>query len=441
MADRETPRARRIAALRAPLRELMRESCARMSQGTVPQREWQRIVRADESHTGLQNETRPDFQRLVSYEITSLMGSPALPRVTAAIATDPEWAAGVFVDPGAGMVWDPIRDQFVLMFIVTPFLNAYVAHGCVRFDDAVFEAIFQRLSAELADPTVVHIVWRTPLFDVRLESDTLDLEPAVRLRRLTDGMIEEWINGFLGPSLSGMFSLFSIQSNVEVTYSTPRIDLKRAEQTQRRATQDTEHTIGLLRLLGDRSVTAAFSERVTDGIAFNIGRQLTFPTLNLPSGPPFVIDGGAGERLRRLWHQLHAGPNAKRASLAFRRFASAADRATEEDRLIDYWVGLESLFTFETRQEVILRASLRIGAMLGATPDARVQRRKEMRDSYDVRSRVVHGGDVKKDELTTASQHARSALREALLRVLESDCLFSPDKIDEAMLRGAAVPF
>ena len=64
-----------------------------------------------------------------------------------------------------------------------------------------------------------------------------------------------------------------------------------------------------------------------------------------------------------------------------------------------------------------------------------------MRDSYAIRSKVVHGADVRRDELTTASQHARSALRDALLRVLESDCLFSPAKIDEAMLRGVAVPF
>jgi hypothetical protein len=103
---------------------------------------------------------------------------------------------------------------------------------------------------------------------------------------------------------------------------------------------------------------------------------------------------------------------------ALDRFNLAYDRARPEDRIIDYWVALEALFLPGIdRGELSYRASLRAAYYVGSSRD-RQRIFWDMRQSYDVRSHVVHGEKPDADVRVTAERTEevlRGALRNAIL--------------------------
>ena len=108
----------------------------------------------------------------------------------------------------------------------------------------------------------------------------------------------------------------------------------------------------------------------------------------------------------------------RRFSLALRRLNASAERISSEDKLIDYWVALETLFVSDARGEIKYRARTRIARYL---EDGLVPRRelaKTLGDSYNRRSEVVHG-DRPKPDLSDLTDRTGEILRRALRRMLE----------------------
>jgi len=158
---------------------------------------------------------------------------------------------------------------------------------------------------------------------------------------------------------------------------------------------------------------------------------------------PVVLREADGERLIRLWNRLNRGPNAEQVQLTFSRLSMMAEHLNNEDKLIYYWIGLESLFTPDSRQELALRASLRIAAFLGQTPDERREIYGHMRHSYNWRSAIMHGDNrrkaqiarlEKKGTLSEITTKTRTYLIKAVLQIIESDRLFRPDRLELDLL-------
>jgi hypothetical protein len=166
------------------------------------------------------------------------------------------------------------------------------------------------------------------------------------------------------------------------------------------------------------------------------------PSLRL-QGLTATIDDSRGTRLINLWQHLQGCPNVEKVALAFKRWSETAERLVNEDKLIDYWVALESLFASDSNQEVKFRASLRIAAFLGKTPDKRKEIYTDMRNSYDWRSAIVHGDFRKPNKikelnkkcpLHQITEKTRSYLRESILRFLESNEVLDPTGIELQLL-------
>jgi len=77
--------------------------------------------------------------------------------------------------------------------------------------------------------------------------------------------------------------------------------------------------------------------------------------------------------------------NLNKIGLAVTRWNIAADRFTEEDELIDYWIALESLFVPDTVQELSYRTALRVAAFLGSNG----AERKKIRNVIDYGSVAI----------------------------------------------------
>jgi len=95
-----------------------------------------------------------------------------------------------------------------------------------------------------------------------------------------------------------------------------------------------------------------------------------------------------------------------------RRLRMAGTRAEKEDALVDYVVGLEALLgTDDEKTEIGYRFRIRGSVLLAKRRKDRQVHIRRLRELYDLRSRIVHGRTVSKDQLDLALPAAESALR------------------------------
>lgn len=125
---------------------------------------------------------------------------------------------------------------------------------------------------------------------------------------------------------------------------------------------------------------------------------------------------------------------ARRIKIALRRFMLSTTRDEEHDSLIDRWVGLEALFS-ESPGDLAYKIPLRIAAFVGEDGGERLGMFRSLRDSYRMRSRLVHG-DSNPTDLKEANRWARSALRRALRQLLLASAAPSVDAIDQVVAFG-----
>ena len=124
----------------------------------------------------------------------------------------------------------------------------------------------------------------------------------------------------------------------------------------------------------------------------------------------------------------------KRTRLALDRFSMLYDERRPEDRVIDCWIALESLFLpDDPPQELSYRASLRIAYLLGKTPTTRERFFRAARQSYKTRSDIVHGRESADPHRIAADTEdiVRRALR---LRLADAKAL-DVRQLDSRILR------
>ena len=77
---------------------------------------------------------------------------------------------------------------------------------------------------------------------------------------------------------------------------------------------------------------------------------------------------------------------------SIRRFSNAI-KDSPEDRIVDFVISLESLYT-SNEYELSYKFSLRIAALLGSSPREMVGLQRMMHDIYHMRSKIVHGDEI-----------------------------------------------
>jgi len=141
------------------------------------------------------------------------------------------------------------------------------------------------------------------------------------------------------------------------------------------------------------------------------------------------------EPLSDLVASLVNGAQHERLPVALDRFKLAYERRRPEDKLIDYWVGLEALFSPSDRAELSYRIPLRAAYFIGSSPEEREQVFTALRDHYGTRSDVVHGRKPKRD-VKVAAEAVEDYLRQALRKIVSDPAGFRPDQLDLVAARG-----
>lgn len=144
-------------------------------------------------------------------------------------------------------------------------------------------------------------------------------------------------------------------------------------------------------------------------------REIWDETLDVERPPRTRIEAGDEKQISELLRRMRASRIDRSLALALRRFSSAYSRYEDEDSLIDLWIAFEALLLSDDNSELKYRVSLRIAALAGTGPDDREAVFKQAKDSYNDRSRVVHGGTIKRS-LTAVVEETRELARRVLRR-------------------------
>ncbi len=132
--------------------------------------------------------------------------------------------------------------------------------------------------------------------------------------------------------------------------------------------------------------------------------------------------------------QVQTESSYRHLRLAYRRLRTAASRGQQEDVLIDYVIGLESLLARDTPQlETTFRFRLRGAALLSESFGKPRRRIKRMGDLYSLRSAIVHGSADEADVSATLP-FAENAFREIFLWYLDhAESLGATERILQAL--------
>lgn len=416
--------------------------CCRQLAGEPPQfRLWTRVVREKAGQTSFPTEIRPDFsaslRRLQIQQLTTAI--PLFNPVVESVREHPRLREVLLTDAGGNPITGGDSQAGWLGNILGgSLLNSYVIKaGGFRFDEGIFSELFEGLQREIESPDIT-VTELSPLMRVEIESRQIDVDNNLQLRQLSTDEIEGWLN----PPIPGVqFSLqpltfhelIDLQSAIEVCYQQKRFAPFGSSAD---AHDKVSRLLTAMRLLTDASPSVAFTEMQTSGF-FNqgFGSYSVFRVLRL--GGSAKIKKSEESGLVELYGRLKSSPCLTKMGLSLARWNSAGDRLTEDDRLIDYWIAFESLFVPDSTQELSYRTALRIAAFLGPTGSERGQIYKHMKQSYDLRSRIVHGSvrkrkkDLPSGELVNVT---RSYLRQTLLKMLKSSVRFNPSELEVQLL-------
>lgn len=305
------------------------------------------------------------------------------------------------------------------------FLYAYLESARdLAMDDVCFESIWSRLERELSTPE-----WRyvgvTILQNFVSEVPRIELEDDVSicLRTLKDtqGAIaerelqwleEDWLRGAVGshclvaqdrqlkePRNIITGSQFGVYTKLQRALSALRVLKCGHPQT------------GAIYYIRPAELPHCLPGQSSSGYArrqFGETYQLDEPDIG-PLRACYALLREFDERAPKEWVHIK--------TVALRRFNAVYenDYGQAEDRIVDAMIAFEALLGAD--QEITYRLSSRVAGLLGWTDDERAELFKEMKLYYETRSKIVHGGILKKKHHAALNNLGplMSALRHLLL--------------------------
>ncbi len=151
-------------------------------------------------------------------------------------------------------------------------------------------------------------------------------------------------------------------------------------------------------------------------------------------GEQLVFAGQTEETFRQLITAQGEFP-----ALAYSRYLSSLEKDSYEDRLLDLWIALESLFVPDGKKgEITYKLRLRMAFYFGGTLQERQRLADFIKTSYNHRSEIVHSGkqlgNRLKGEVLLLSRIARAALLNMYAEGIGVKQLQA--RLDESVLAG-----
>lgn len=324
--------------------------------------------------------------------------------------------------------------------------------------DTRYQRMLEQAIAQEAEYEVLYL-----LQGVSLGDDSLELEPDLKLQRLTPEEVSLALRSGLLTHPFASLGVYQLQDGaafaLKRTWRLPRIIGGGLTQAQRDEVRELSDPRGLgaqltqcLSLLSSDSifVTGTMTRRIdTDFTTF--AGATSFRALPVPmlGGAWLRLDSAQSADLQELWKRLRDEyfSRNKALALAVRRLGFATQRDRPEDRLIDVLIAAEAFYLTDAagdtkdRGELKYRLALRAAVWSDGTIDNWSRREvfAQVKCGYDLRSIAVHGGEPKPRDVKVRGERAtlveavhatedivRGALRKAIMQTTAGNRLIIP---------------
>jgi hypothetical protein len=84
-----------------------------------------------------------------------------------------------------------------------------------------------------------------------------------------------------------------------------------------------------------------------------------------------------------------------KSKLLINRYFQIFDRKSTQDKILDEFIILESIFTGSNKSEITFRLSLNMASFLGTNKEEFEEINQFIKDIYSIRSAIVHGSEWK----------------------------------------------
>jgi hypothetical protein len=322
----------------------------------------------------------------------------------------------------------------------------------LEFDDDAFDATFEAFISELDDPTLVNVAFAN-LRNFHSDDALIDFGDGISIRHRSFREIEQRL-GWTDWQLE--YLTRDWEEGQPASEHVLWIESSREKSPDTAMTNDsatgTGRALDLLLALwlfapGDVSIGDIFTDRAT---WFDLTpRGLARSKPGMPGdawGRKYELAANDAADVRAIYDDVVAFRQAtdvpNNVRLAVRRFESVYTRGLRqrEDRIIDQLIALEALAGSGT--ELRFRLAFRISALLASDDDERLALFEAMKRYYDVRSKIVHGGDLRAAELSLVQDDgelrtvARRLVRAVIFATVHSDLRLTGKYIDGQLDRA-----
>lgn len=272
-------------------------------------------------------------------------------------------------------------------FLISYFNNA----GFRKFNNKKFLHNFQIFSNHLSTELDVRYCFSTLLnFNGNFKEQKLDNK--LHIRRITPDEFAT-ISGIEGRGEKTYIdpSLFKIKYVIGKT-------LDRTNVRERDVLKQFEKTLDALRMFRNGNVQLG-------GLYFRDSQVWQVkPTFELRREPrtlptdEYALDSRKLLTDFKLFHSKLYGVNLTKGKYTFlgrsiRRFSNAIENRSTEERIVDFVISLESLYS-SNEQELAYKFSLRVAAILGSNSREKIKLQQMMHKIYNMRSKIVHGDKI-----------------------------------------------
>ena len=370
---------------------------------------------------------RPDYMLFIGNHSKDIEQIAPFPQLKEAVQSDPRLARAFLGTEGRGDVgW------FLLFSYSLPIIS-----GLLRALDEGKQLeveIGARISVldDFLKKDTLRVRLYAPLLNLTSSSENVELADGVSVCALPDGKLEEYINTIAffsgGPNPHDLRNLnFQLEGAAEVPRLNPYLPVNESDFFPK-----CQSLLRAFRLYRPGAVRFAFFGGSSKGLLGLGSTWMNLPRFERAFGEEYQIAAADGPAIADLYSRLKQLEKDRRFQLAMGRFMGAYEKPFGGDRLIDYWIALESLLMpEESASELSYRASLR-GACFASEGHDRVAVFAHLRDSYRVRSMFVHGipGEVDGEIVVRTEGY----LRKILLRCLHLGMTRKKEMLDSLVL-------
>lgn len=295
-----------------------------------------------------------------------------------------------------------------------------------EFDDEAFDSMYCDLEKFFYSDSI-ELKAFSPLHNFISEIDNIDLGNGLRIRKINISELDQLLNeNEMSQNRRSLNYFHPLEYAMELTFQSEKLleALSIGSQPPSSYIDVIERfnkLVTALRLFKEGTVLfsrfkiiPALDVHIIESVSSNFlasGNLLYRKSF----GQTYILGATEINEFQRFWNKFDYLIQSTKLSMAIRRFNYGYERDRPEDKLLDYMIAFEALFskTNENTGELSHKLSVRVARLLKSDYIDRKTIAKNMKIFYGKRSKVVHGDELELD--SEVVNNVEKYLRESIM--------------------------